>query len=323
LGGSLFTGDGRKSWREWLYSRAPFILLVLVLLLLPLLMPGIYWQRVICITGIFALLAVSFDFLAGFAGMVSLGGALFTGIGGYIAGFCNSLFGFPVWLTIPVATLGGALICTLLFLPCLPLRGIYFAIISLMYPLIIPRIIEAFQLLGGTEGFTGLATFPNIWIDQYLIIAVVIIALFVLKWLAGSDFGLVIRGIKDNEQGARASGINTTRYKAAAVFIAAAIGCFAGAYLVHIYGWMGTSLFGLDFSILPIAATVLGGGGILVGAVVGAFILTPLSELLRDFGTLRIVFYALILLLLIVLKPEGLVTYVLRKYRLLVKRLET
>jgi branched-chain amino acid transport system permease protein len=310
------------SWRERLYSRAPLILIIVILLILPLVMPGIYWQRVICITGIFALLAIAFDFLAGFAGMVSLGGALFTGVGGYIAGLCSHMLGFPVWLTIPVATLAGAVICTLLFLPCLPLRGIYFAIISLMYPLILPRIIEAFQLLGGTEGFTGLATFTNIWVDQYLVITAVILTLLGTRWLVNSDFGMVIRGIKDNEPGVKASGINTTLYKAVAVFIAALIGCFAGAYLVHLYGWMGTSLFGLDFSILPIAATVLGGGGILVGAVVGAFILTPLSEILRDFGTVRIVFYALILLLLIVLKPEGLMTWLLRKYRMLLRRRE-
>jgi branched-chain amino acid transport system permease protein len=191
-----------------------------------------------------------------------------------------------------------------------------------MYPLIIPRIIEAFQLMGGTEGFTGLATFPSIWIDQYLIIAVVIIALFSLKWLVNRDFGIVIRAVKDNEQAVKASGINTTWYKAAAVFIASLIGCFAGAYLVHIYGWVGTSLFGLDFSILPIAATVLGGGGILYGSVIGAFILTPLSEVLRDFGTLRIVFYALILLVLIILKPEGLMTFIRRKYLTLGKKTE-
>jgi branched-chain amino acid transport system permease protein len=99
-----------------------------------------------------------------------------------------------------------------------------------------------------------------------------------------------------------------------AVFLAAAIGCLAGAFIVHTYMWAGISTFALDFSVLPIAATVIGGGGTLVGPVLGCLILVPISELLRDFGTLRIVFYSLILLGFIVFRSEGLMIYGQRKY---------
>jgi len=303
-----------SSLREATYLLVPRLILILGLLIVPLVMPNMYWQRVICIMCIFALLALAFDFLAESVGIVCLGGALFIGVGGYIAGIFNSWFGLSPALTIPIATLGGALISTLLLLPCLPLRGIYFAIVSLMYPLVLPRIIEALNLFGGTDGIAGLTTFPNIWVDQYLIIAVVLIGVFALRRLVNEDIGLVLHGVKDNDQAVRASGMNITWYKAQAVFIAAAIGCFAGAYLSHLYGWVGISLFGLDFSIMPIAACVLGGMGTLVGPVLGAFILTPLSEVLRAFGALRIVFYCLILVGFIVFKPEGLMNYLQRKY---------
>jgi len=123
-----------------------------------------------------------------------------------------------------------------------------------------------------------------------------------------------LRGIKDNDQSVRASGIDITAYKARAVFITALIGCFGGAYLSHLYGWLGLSLFAMDFSILPIAATVLGGMGSLVGPVLGAFILTPLSEALRGFGQLRVVLYCLILIAFMVYKPEGLMNFLERKY---------
>ena len=302
-----------SSLREIAYLMMPRIVLILGLLIIPLVLPR-YWQSVICYMCIFALLALAFDFLAHFVGIICLGGALFIGVGGYIAGVSNSYFGLSPALTIPIATLLGAVISTLLLLPCLPLRGIYFAIISLMYPLVLPRIIEALKLFGGTEGIAGLTTFPNIWVDQYLIIAVVLISVFALRRLVNEDIGLVLHGIKDNDQSVRASGINITWYKAQALFIAAAIGCFAGAYLSHRYGWVGISLFGLDFSILPIAATVLGGPGTLIGPILGAFILTPLSEMLRAFGALRIVFYALVLVGFIVFKPEGLMNYFQRKY---------
>ncbi len=277
-------------------------------------MPNMYWQRVIAIMGIFALLSLIFDFLAHYVGIVNLGGALFIGLGGYISGVLNSYFGLSPALTIPIATLAGAAISTLLLLPCLPMRGIYFAIVSLMYPLLLARIITALNIFGGTDGIAGLTTFPNIWVDQYLIIAVVLFTRFALRRLVTEDFGLVLRGIKDNDQAVRASGISITWYKTQAVFIASAIGCFAGAYLTHLYGWVGISLFGLDFSIFPIAATVLGGMGTLVGPVLGAFFLTPLNEILRAFGPLRIVFYSLILVGFVVFKPEGLMNYFQRKY---------
>jgi branched-chain amino acid transport system permease protein len=282
--------------------------------MLPLVLPNLYWQSVICVTGAFALLALVFDFLAEYVGIISLGGALFTGIGGYIAGLCNVHWGLPPAATIPIATLGGAVICTLLLLPCLPLRGIYFAIITLMYPLLFPRIIEALGIFGGTDGISGLPIFPNIWVAQYLIIGVVLIALFSLRRLVGEDIGLVLHGIKDNDQAVRASGMNITWYKARAVFIAAAIGCFTGAYLIHIYAGVSMSMFSLDYSILPIAAFVLGGPATLVGPVLGSFILTPLTEILRPFGSLRMVVYCLILVGFVVFKPEGLMNYASRKY---------
>jgi len=303
-----------SSLREITYLLAPRLILILGLLIIPLVLPE-YWQRVICIMGIFALLALIFDFLANFVGIVCLGGALFIGTGGYISGVLNSYFGLSIALTIPVGTFGGAVICTLLLLPCLPIRGIYFAIVSLTYPLMLYRIIEALNIFGGTDGMSALATFPNIWVDQYLIIAVVLFTVFALRRLVNEDFGLVLRGIKDNDQAVRASGISITWYKAQAVFIASAIGSFAGAYLTHLYGWVGLSLFALDFSILPIAAAVMGGMGTLVGPVVlGAFILIPLTEILRAFGPLRMVFYCLILVGFIVFRPEGLMNYFERKY---------
>jgi len=303
-----------SSWQEMSYLLAPRLALILGMLALPLVMPSAYWQRVISIACIYALLTLGFDFLAGFVGLVSLGGALFIGVGGYIAAILNTSFGMPIALTIPIATVGGGMICTLLLLPGLRLRGVYFAIITLMYPLVLARIIEALNILGGTEGILGVASFPNRWIEQYFIIGVVILSAFGLRRLVSEDIGLVFRGLKDNDQAVRASGLSLTFYKAVAVFIASGLGCLGGAILVHIYMWAGISQFALDFSILPIAATVIGGGGTLVGPLLGCFILVPISELLRTFGTLRIVFYALILTAFIVFRSEGIMVYAQRKY---------
>lgn len=302
-----------SSWQEMGYLLIPRLVLICGLLALPFLMP-IYWQRVISIVCIYSLLALGFDFLAHFVGLVCLGGAFFIGIGGYIAAILSTSFGLPPILTIPMATIGGGVICTLLLYPCLPLRGVYFAIVTLMYPLVLARIIEALNILGGTDGIVGVAGFSNRWIEQYGIIVIVIVSLFGLRRLVNEDIGLVFRGVKDNDQAVKASALSINFYKSIAVFIASALGCLGGAYLVHIYMWSGISQFALDFSIIPIAATVIGGGGTLVGPILGCFILVPISELLRAFGTLRIVFYCVFLVAFIVLKSEGIMVYAERKY---------
>lgn len=303
-----------SSMKEILFLAGPGIALVAILLILPLLLPP-YWQRVVTVTGVYALLSISFGFLANFVGLVNLGGALFVGVGGYIAGILNSFFGLPIALTMPVAAIAGALICTVVFLPCLPLRGVYFAIVSFVYPLVIVMIISATGVFGGTDGIAGLDVLPNMWVSQYLIILVVLGCMFGISRLVNyKDAGLVFRGVKDNEQAIRASALNITWYKAQAVFIAAAMGCFGGAFLTHIYGWVGMSLFAMDFSILPLAATAVGGSTTIYGPFVGALILVPVSESLRSFGTLRIVFYSVILVFCVVFWTEGVVNYLRRKY---------
>lgn len=304
-----------SSWLEMSYLVAPRLIFILGLLAAPvLLLPVPYWQKVLSIICIYSLLAISFDFLANYVGLVSLGGGFYIGIGAYAAALLNMKFGLPPIVTIPAATVIGAIICTVVFLPCLPLRGVYFAIVSLMFPLLAARIIEALDIFGGTDGIVGVDGFSSPWIEQYVLILAVLIAVFFLRRMITEDVGLVFSGVKDNDQAVKASGINITRYKALGIFIASSLGCFGGAVLSHIYMWAGLSQFALDFSIIPIAATVIGGGGTLIGPVIGCLILVPVSELLRDFGTLRIAVYAIILTLFIVYKSEGIMVFASRKY---------
>ncbi len=304
-----------SSWQEILYLVGPRALLIIGMLVLPLVLElAPYWKRVVNIMCVYALLALAFDFLANYVGLVCLGGAFFIGVGGYFTAIFNVYLGLPFYLTIPLSGICGAIFCTVLLLPCLPLRGVYFAIVTLMYPLLATRVVEAFDILGGTNGITGVDSFPNAYLENYAIIVLVLFFLFAMRRFVNQDIGLVLRGVKDNDQSVRASGINVTHMKALAVFVASFIGCLGGAYLAHLYMWAGLSLFALDFSIIPIAAVVIGGSGTLVGAIIGTFILVPLSEFLRFFGTFRIVIYCAALTAFIVFRSEGLMVYLQRKY---------
>ena len=300
------------SYREMLYLSAPRLIPILGFLILPLVI-GVYWQKVLLSAVVFVLLAISWDILAE-SGMVSLGQALFFGIGAYITGILNHYFGFHPFISIPLATIMGGLVCTLMLLPVLRLRGIYFSMVTLIIPLMMVRVIEATKIFGGTEGLSGMSPLPSHWIELYLIVGVMLIALFGFRRMLDSDFGLVLKGIRDNDRSVTNAGINIYWYKTQALFISSSIGAFAGAFMTHIYMFVGMPVFALDYSILPIAAVVVGGPGTLAGATLGACILVPLSEVLRGFGGLRIVFYGLFLVVFTVALPEGIFHYVQRKY---------
>jgi branched-chain amino acid transport system permease protein len=274
---------------------------------------GIYWQKVLLSVAVFALLAISWDILAQ-TGMISLGQALFFGMGAYTAGILNHYWSWPPLIAIPAATLLGGIICTVFLLPVLRLRGIYFSMVTLIIPLMLVRIVEATKIFGGTEGLTGIAPLPSKWIELYLIMGVLMAALFGFRRLLASDYGLVLKAICDNDRSVINAGINIYWFKAQALFISSCIGALTGAFMTHIYMFVGMPVFALDYSILPIAAAVVGGPGTLAGATLGAFILVPLSEILRGIGGLRIVFYGLFLVVFIVALPEGIFHYVQRKY---------
>jgi branched-chain amino acid transport system permease protein len=295
-----------------LYLSAPRLLPVLGLLVLSLAL-SVYWQRVLLSVSVFALLAISWDILAQ-SGMISLGQALFFGTGAYLAGIMNHYWGWPPVVTIPLATVFGGLLSTVLLTPVLRLRGIYFSMVTLVLPLMLVRIVEATRIFGGTEGLSGLAPLPTRWVEIYLIITALLAALFGFRRLMDSDFGLVLKGISDNDRSVMNAGINIYWFKIQALFIASSVGAFAGAYMTHVYLFVGMPVFALDYSILPIAAAVVGGIGTLAGSTLGAFILVPLSEILRGLGGLRIVFYGLFLVIFTVALPEGIFHYVQRKY---------
>jgi branched-chain amino acid transport system permease protein len=302
-----------SSYRELGYTLLPRVLPVIALLSLPLVLGEGYWGRVLVLTCIYALLALSWDFLQS-VGMISLGQAFFFGAGGYIAGALNYYFGLPPIITIPIAALGGGLVCAGLLAPVVRLRGIYFSMITLVYPLLLSTIIEATHVLGGSHGLPGLTTFHSPYLAMYIVVVILIICLFGFRRIMNEDYGIVLKGIKDNEQSIMSGGINVYWYKVQAIFIAAFVGALAGAIATHYWGFVGMSAFALEFSIFPIAGALVGGIGTFAGATLGTFILAPLSELLRDFAGLRIVLYSLILAGAVVALPEGVFHYLQRKY---------
>lgn len=303
------------SARDLAYVLLPRALPVAALLLFPLVGTRVspYWQTVMLNTLVISLLALSWDLLAS-AGLVSLGQAFFFGLGGYASGWLNASLGISPFYAIPMATVLGAGLSTALLFPLLRLRGIYFGMITFALPLLCMRVVETTGLLGGTEGLSGLTPLPSRTVELYLVVAAVLVTTFAFRRLSTSDWGLVYQAIRDNDRAVVAAGFDIQRRKAQVVFLAALPAAFAGAFVTHRYQFVGMPAFALDYSTLPLTSAVIGGPGSFLGSLVGSFILVPLSELMREFGSLRVVVYSAMLLGFTIGLPEGLFRFAARKY---------
>jgi branched-chain amino acid transport system permease protein len=300
------------SYRDLLYLVLPRALPVAALLVLPLFLTG-YWRKVLVIACVYGLLALSWDFLAS-CGLFSLGQALFFGIGAYLAGTLSHSLQWPPILTLPVATVGGGLLGALLLGPVVRLRGVYFAMVTLMLPVLFMRGIETVGFAGGSHGLSALVPFPSEWVGTYLAVSAFLVSLFLFRRIINMDYGLVLQAIRDDDRAVMSAAINIYWRKTQAVFIAGSVGAFAGAFMTHHYQFVGMSVFALDYSILPLAAAALGGTGSFAGAALGSMILVPLSESLRALGGLRIAIYCGVLIFSIVVLPEGVFHFLARKY---------
>ncbi len=303
------------SRRDLAWLVLPRLLPVAALLAFPLVASGVsgYLQTVVLNTLVISLLALSWDLLAS-AGLVSLGQAFFFGLGGYAAGFLDARLGLPLVLSIPLATLAGALLSTAVLYPLLRLRGIYFGMITFALPLLLMRVVETTGLLGGTEGLSGLTPFPNRTVELALVTVAALVTVVAFRRLGTSDYGLLFQAIRDNDRAVIAAGFDLQRRRAQVVFIAALPAAFAGAFVTHRYQFVGMPAFALDYSTLPLTGAVIGGPGSFIGAMVGSFVLVPLSEALREFGSLRVVVYSAMLLVFTIGLPEGLFRFVARKW---------
>ncbi|MDR5676850.1 MAG: branched-chain amino acid ABC transporter permease [Armatimonadota bacterium] len=302
-------------WPEILYLAGPRVAAAGFLLVFPLLRnwTGDYWQTVFLVAVSMMLAAVSWAFLEN-VGLVSLGHSLFFGAGGYLTAIAVLDLGLPPLLAVLLGTVGAAAGCAVLLAPVLRLRGVYFSLVTFALPLLFARVIEATKVLGGTEGLAGIPGLGSLEVRQYLLVVGLLSATFGLQRLLDSDYGLVLHAIRDNDLSVRASGIPVGWWKFGAVLVGVLPAALAGAVLATHYHVVGMSAFALDYSVLPLTAAVLGGSGAMAGAAVGAALLVPFSELLRAFGTLRVVAYCAVLVLVLVSVPEGLFSVVRRRY---------
>jgi branched-chain amino acid transport system permease protein len=198
---------------------------------------------------------------------------------------------------------------------CLRLRGSYLSLATLAFPLIVLGLLFAFpDFSGGELGISGVRRLATTPLGNYYIAAIsMLVIVFALWALADSKFGIVLHAIRDDEVAARASGINTLRYKLVVFAISAAAAGFSGALFAHYLRVAGPSSLEVALSFQVVIWGIFGGVATIYGAVAAVFLLYPLTEWLgsfRAFGELRLLIFAVIVLLVLLFMPRGLAPWV-------------
>jgi len=293
------------------------LIFLVLLFLIPLFTQQPYILRTLIYANMFVIFAVSWDFISGYTGQINFGHALFFGVAAYTTALLNTHLGWQPWATIPIGALAAVISGVLMCLPALRLRGPYLSLVTLAFPLILLGIIFSFtDFTGGELGISGLDRISESkTVDFYVSALVMIVSVFIMWKLTDARSslvrtGLIFHAIREDEIAARASGINTIRYKLLAFAVGAFFAGIAGGFYAHFMRIAGPSTLELALSFQAIIWTVFGGIVSIYGPFVGVYLLYPLMEFLRVVPEVRYIIFAGIVILILLFMPEGIAVWI-------------
>lgn len=276
-----------------------------------------YYKRIIMLSGISITLAVSLNLINGFTGQFSIGHAGFMAVGAYSSAYFTVNYGAGMAASLGDGTLGWAVVLALATLigalaaaiaglivgvPSLRLKGDYLAIVTLGFGQIIVVFLNNIEAIGGARGYSGIPIVKSFfWIFLIAILTIVIV-----HNMVKSAIGRALISIREDELASEAMGVNTTRYKVMAFVISSALAGAGGVLLAHFDGYLNPKSFEFIKSFEILIMIILGGLGSIVGSILGAIVLTILPEALREFAQYRMVIYSLLLIILMITRPNGL-----------------
>ncbi|MEO8316649.1 MAG: branched-chain amino acid ABC transporter permease [Pseudomonadota bacterium] len=283
-----------------------------------------YFLDIAVSCGINITLAVSLNLINGYTGQFSLGHAGFMAVGAYVAGILTTAAGpvlLPVlagqpWLLFMLALLAGGLAAAvagfIVGMPSLRLKGDYLAIVTLGFGEIIRVVLNNIDSVGGPRGMIGIPEYTTLfW--TYGLAAVTI---YVVWAMVNSSHGRGFIAVADDEIAAEAMGINTTRFKIKAFLVGAFFAGLAGGMYAHFKQYIVPAGFGFDRSVEIVVMVILGGMGRTTGVIIAAILLTVLGEWLRQFGDLRMILYSVLIIVLMILRPQGIFTFTPKRLRM-------
>lgn len=263
-----------------------------------------YYESVIIFICINIILATSLNLTTGFLGQLAIGHAGFVAVGAYSSALFTKAVNLPYEFPMALLIGGGvaALFGIAIGIPALRLRGDYLAIITLAFSEMIRVFILNAKFTGGARGLSGiplLSNFTNVFITTVIVITI-------LYLLIRSRHGRAIISIREDEIAAEAMGISSTYYKILGFTISAFFAGVGGGIFAHYITMLEARKFNFMYSVEILIIVVFGGMGSITGSIIAAIILSIFNEVLRDFSTLRIIIYSVILIIIMIFKPGGL-----------------
>ena len=302
--------------------------LLLVLLILLIFVPfalNNYYIDILTITGIYAILALGLNIVVGLAGLLDLGYIAFYAIGAYSYGILNTEFGIPFWPALLIGGLLAAFAGMFLGMITLRLRGDYLAIVTLGFLMIVHLILNNWDsLTHGPNGILGISSpsigkfvFSEPIHFYYLILAISILAIFIINRINNSRIGRAWIAIREDEIAASAMGINVTAMKILAITLGASWAGVAGVFFAGRYSFISPESFTFLETVIVLSMVVLGGMGSIPGVILGAALLIILPEVLRGFQDYRMLVFGGAMVLMMVFRPQGLIGNPRRKIELM------
>ena len=299
----------KKNWKTIL-----ILLLLVLFIILPFTGIQMYYIHLITMSLIWVVMTQGLNIMQGLTGYVSIGQASFFGIGAYASGLLTVKLGMNFWLAAIIAIAISAAAGFAIGYPSLRTKGHYFSIITLAFCAVI------FSLMGTLKDFTGgTSGLPNIPQPKFfgflglssrngyylfVLIFAALATLFAYR-LKKSKYGRALMIIRENEELAPAVGISLVKFKLLAFVVSATMGGLAGVLYAHFAQFINPTSFSTDYSMNAILAIIMGGSGTVVGPVIGSFLLIFLPEYLRMVESLRMIIYAILLIIITIFLPKG------------------
>jgi branched-chain amino acid transport system permease protein len=291
--------------------------ILLILFAVPLFVKTPYGLGIMITTFYTACCAISWYVLGGLTGQVSLGHAGFMGLGSYISALLLTKAGISPWLSIILSFFIVGLLVALLLSPCFVLSGTYFTLVTIAFTEAFRNLFTNWEFSGGGQGVLvpinnkSIASFR--WISKipyyYIGLILVIIYFAILMAIDRSKLGYALKTLREDEDTAHAVGISSFKYKFIATFISAGMVAVIGVFYVNYIGYINADIFKNSNSLDYLMPSIIGGIGNIGGPLLGSFLLTPLSEKLNETLSqtpgLNLVVYAVIVILVILYRPNG------------------
>lgn len=300
--------------------------LLAVLLVMPL-VSSFYQTNIMILALLYVMLALGLNIAVGIAGQLVLGYVAFYAVGAYAYALLNQFFGLGFWACLPVGGLLAVLFGLALGFPVLRLRGDYLAIVTLGFGEIVRlTLLNWTSLTGGSGGIKNIPgpSFFGKTLDiagntifiYYLVLLAVILTIVVITRLKNSRVGLALQALREDEIACEAMGIDLARVKLSAFALSSCWAGFAGVIFAAKNTFINPASFTFMESAMILSMVVLGGMGSIVGVVIAALILILAPEYLRAFSEYRMLIFGAIMVIMMIFRPQGLVTGERRKYRI-------